>query len=334
VRFERWLGRTEAGLYCAPGDFYLDPVRPVPRAVVTHGHADHAIAGHGAVLATPETLEILRLRYGAQAADSLHPLAFGERVEVGGVQVSLHPAGHVLGSAQVCLQHRGLRAVYTGDFKRGPDPTCAPFEVVPADLLILEATFGLPIFHHPPPQEVIAKLRASMALFPERTHLIGAYALGKCQRLIALLRAAGFDRPIWVHGALAGMIELYRRHGFEPGEIKNATEARPSELAGALVLCPPGALADRWSRRFGEAVRGLASGFMAVRARARQRRVELPLVLSDHADWDELERTLREVGAPEVWVTHGAEEALAHHARSLGLRARTLALHGYEEDAE
>jgi putative mRNA 3-end processing factor len=192
----------------------------------------------------------------------------------------------------------------------------------------------LPVFRHPPDSEEIAKLLTAQAQFPERAILVGAYALGKAQRIIALLRQAGYVRPIWIHGALQGLCDLYRDFGVELGELRPATGAAKKDLAGEIVLAPPGSLTDRWSRRLPDPITAMASGWMRVRARARQRGAELPLIISDHADWDELTQTVREVAAPEVWVTHGNEEALVHYAKSLGLRGRALALIGRGEDEQ
>ncbi len=315
-----------------PGGFHVDPLRPVERAVVTHGHSDHARPGHSHVLATAGTLAIMRQRLGEGAGGATQALDYGEAIRIGDVTVRLAPAGHVLGSAQVILEHDGTRVVVSGDYKRRFDRTCAPFEPVPCDVFITEATFGLPVFRHPPDLGEIDKLLHSMAIFPERTHVVGAYALGKCQRVITLLRAAGYDRPIYLHGALEPICALYERFGVPLGELRPATVAAKEELKGALVLAPPGAVADRWARRLTDPVVAMASGWMRVRQRARQRGVELPLVISDHADWDELTQTLEEVAAPEVWVTHGREEALVHHATRRGIRARALALVGFEEE--
>lgn len=331
---ERWLKVTEHGLYCEPGNFYVDPSTAVDRAVITHGHADHARPGHKSVLATPATLAIMRARYGADAARAMQALDYGDGIGVAGVRVRLAPAGHVLGSAQVMMEHGGVRVVVSGDYKRQPDPTCLPFEPMPCDVFITEATFGLPVFRHPPAADEIARLLASLRRFPERTHLVGAYALGKAQRIVMLLRSAGYDAPIYIHGALANLCALYRRLGVGLGELRPVGSAPAEELVGAVVVAPPSALSDRWSRRLADPVRAMASGWMRVRARARQRGAELPLVISDHADWDELSATLHDVGAPRVWVTHGREEALVHHARRQGFDARALYLLGREEEGE
>ena len=263
------------------------------------------------MLASRETLVLMRARMGAErAGEAQQALGWGEVLDLNGVEVRLLPAGHVLGSAQVAMTWRGSRAVVSGDYKRQADPTCRGFEAMPCDVFVTEATFALPVFRHPPAGEEIARLLASVALFPERTHVVGCYALGKCQRLIVLLREAGWDRPIFLHGALAALCEVYSGFGQRLGELPAATVAAKQALAGAIVLAPPGAVADRWARRLADPVVAVASGWMRVRQRAKSRGVELPLVISDHADWNELNATIDEVGAPEVWVTHGQEDAL------------------------
>ncbi|MBP7003641.1 ligase-associated DNA damage response exonuclease [Amaricoccus sp.] len=325
------------GLYCPAGDFHVDPVRPVPRALITHAHSDHARPGHGAVLATPETLDIMAIRLGEDFAGARQPIAFGETLDLGGARVAFHPAGHVLGSAQIAVEAHGLRAVVSGDYKRAPDPTCAPFEPVPCDLFVTEATFGLPVFRHPDPSSEIARLLASLAQFPDRAHLVGVYALGKAQRLIRLLRDAGHDAPVYIHGALRRLCDYYASRGIGLGEIADATAARGAGrggLGGAVVLAPPSAFGDVWIRRFSDPLVAFASGWMQVRARARQRGVELPLILSDHCDWDDLTATLSELSPAEVWVTHGREEALVRWCALHGLAARPLHLVGYEDEAE
>ena len=330
-RPETWLRPTPAGLYCAPGDFFIDPVRPVARAVVSHGHGDHARPGNDNVLCTPATAAIMRARLGGTAG-TLQALSQGETITVGGVVVALAPAGHVLGSAQIVLEHRGSRAVVSGDYKRRPDPTCDPFEPQACDVFVTEATFGLPVFRHAPAGAEIDRLLSSLRRFPERCHLLGVYALGKCQRVLALLRRAGYAEPVYLHGALIALTELYERLGVPLGPVLPATGVAREALRGKIVLAPPGALADPWSRRLPDPLAASASGWMRVRQRAKAAGIELPLVISDHADWDELTATLADVAAAEVWVTHGREEALVHYAIKAGHRARALALTGYEEE--
>ena len=309
-------------------------MRPVKRAVITHGHADHARAGHEKVLATPETLAIMNLRYGKGHAGTSEALSYNQEIAIGDVKLRFASAGHILGSAQVVLEHKGTRAVVSGDYKRRSDPTCPPFELVPCDLFITEATFGLPVFHHPDTAGEVAKLLRSLEVFPEKAHLIGVYALGKCQRVICHLRQLGYDDPIYIHGALLELSRLYRDHGIDLGELIPIRPDMKKETAGRIVLCPPSALTDRWSRGFPDRITGFASGWMLIRQRIKQRRIELPLVISDHADWGELTRTLEEVEAGTIWVTHGQEDALVHYARGLGRDAAPLSLQGRgEEDA-
>ena len=334
MRPEDLLTPTPAGVCCKAGGFHIDPTRPVERAVITHGHSDHARAGHGAVLATQETLDLMRLRYGETFAGATQAIRYGERITLGGIDVTLHSAGHVLGSAQVAVEANDLRIVASGDYKNVADPTCAPFELVPCDVFITEATFGLPVFRHGDPDAEIAKLLRSVALFPERAHLIGAYSLGKAQRVIALLRRAGYDKPIYLHGALERITHYYESRGIALGDLRSVRNVKKAELAGAIALCPPSALQELWSRRFPDPVSAFASGWMRVRARARQRGVELPLVISDHADWDGLTATITATGAAEVWVTHGQEDALVHWCMMRGLKARPLAIVGYGDEDE
>ncbi|MXP27996.1 ligase-associated DNA damage response exonuclease [Porphyrobacter algicida] len=326
-----WIRPEPWGIHVVPADCWIDPARAVDRALVTHGHADHARGGHGQTFATPETLAIMELRY--QTREGAVPVAYGETVDLpGDVKATYVPAGHVLGSAQILLEHAGERVVVTGDYKRRPDPTCPPFEVTPCDVFITEATFGLPVFTHPPIAQEMAKLLDRLAAYPDACVQVGAYALGKAQRVIAELRAAGHVDPIYLHGALEKMCRLYQDFGVELGELRLVADHDKDDMRGAIVLCPPSALNDRWSRRLPDPITAMASGWMRVRQRARQRNVELPLVISDHADWGELTRTIEEVGAQENWITHGREEALLRWCQLYQKRARALALVGYEDE--
>ena len=322
---ETWLRNTPAGLYCVPGDFHIDPMRAVDRAVITHGHADHARAGHRRVLATPETVAIMQTRLGERCAESLQPLPLGERLALGDCRIWLAPAGHVLGSAQVVIEHAGARVVISGDYKRRADPTCVSFEPVACDVFVTEATFALPVYRHPDATREVDRLLRSMALLPERTHVLGAYSLGKAQRMLALIREAGDDRPIWLHPAAGKLCDTYRRFGVDLGRLRSAEEAEPADLAGGLVLAPPAALQERWGRAgLAPPVVAQASGWFGVRSRTRARETDLPLVVSDHADWPELTQTLQDVGAREIWVTHGDHQAFALWARNRDLRIRAL----------
>jgi putative mRNA 3-end processing factor len=336
MRPEELLTPTPSGVCCKSAGFHIDPTRAVDRALITHAHSDHARRGHNKVLATKETIDLMRLRYGADFAGSTQELRYGDVVDLDGVRVSFHPAGHVLGSAQIAVEAGGCRIVASGDYKDAPDPTCAAFELVPCDVFITEATFGLPVFSHGDAEAEIAKLLHSVEVFPERAHLVGAYSLGKAQRVIALLREAGYEKPIYIHGALEKITAYYEQCGIPLGPVELVKGAKKAELAGQIVVCPPSAMTDLWSRRFTDPVTSFASGWMRVRARARQGQIHLPLVISDHADWDGLTKTITATGAGEIWVTHGQEDAIVHWAKKSGRKARPLAIVGYgdEEDED
>lgn len=326
-----WIRPEPWGIHVVPADSWIDPARPVDRALVTHGHADHARGGHGATLATPETLAIMKLRYQTDAG--AQPTAYGETISLGGgVDATWLPAGHVLGSAQILLEHAGERIIVTGDYKRRADPTCPPFAVTPCEVLVTEATFGLPVFRHPPVEHEVAKLLKALAENPDRCVLVGAYALGKAQRLIAEVRRAGHTAPIYLHGAMERMCRLYQEFGVDLGDLRLVSDAKKEDIVGHIVVSPPSALNDRWSRRLPDPITAMASGWMRVRQRARQRMVELPLVISDHADWDELTQTVVDVNPYETWITHGREEAMLRWCQLHQRRAKALALVGYEDE--
>lgn len=326
-----WIEPHPHGIFVKPAKAWIDPSRPQKLALVTHGHSDHAYSGHGKVHATPETLAIMELRHGAVAGA---PLVYGETIDLGGVAVTLHPAGHVLGSAQICMEYRGERVVVTGDYKRRPDPTCALFTPIKCDVFISEATFALPVFTHPPIEEEIAKLLQARAENPARSVLVGAYALGKAQRVIAELRRAGYDAPIYLHGAMEKMCALYEAFGVPLGDLRPATKDEDVDFAGAIVVCPPSALHDRWTRRFPDPILAFASGWMRIRQRARQKQIDLPLIISDHADWSELTTTIEEVDPSETWITHGRADALGHWCALHQRKARALHLVGREDEDE
>ena len=329
ARLGSWIKAHPEGIYVAPADAWIDPSQPKARAWITHGHSDHARGGHGAVLATPETLAIMEVRCGPQNGQ---PIAYGETVRVGDVSVRFVPAGHVLGSAQIVMEHGGERVVVSGDYKRRPDPTCPCFVPVPCDIFITEATFGLPVFRHPETGSEIDRLLHRLHSDPSRCVLVGAYALGKAQRIITELRARGHDDPIYFHGAIERLNQLYESFGIELGELRHASGATKHDMAGHIVIAPPSALNDRWSRRLPDPVTAMASGWMRIRQRARQRNVELPLIISDHADWDELTMTIRELEPAEVWITHGREEALMHWCTTHQIKACELNLVGHEDE--
>jgi putative mRNA 3-end processing factor len=330
ARLGSWIESHPEGIYVRPADAWIDPSEPKARAWVTHGHADHARGGHEKVLATPETLAIMECRYGPQPGGQ--GIAYGESIRVDGVDVSFIPAGHVLGSAQIVLEHAGERVVVSGDYKRRADPTCPPFEPMPCDIFVTEATFGLPVFRHPDTGSEIDRLLHRLHADPSRCVLVGAYALGKAQRIICELRRRGHQAPIYFHGALERLCRLYENWGVELGELRHTGHARKQDMAGHIVIAPPGQLNDRWSRRLPDPVTAMASGWMRIRQRARQRNVELPLIVSDHADWDELTATIREVAPAEVWITHGREDALKHWCMTHQIKARELNLIGYEDE--
>ena len=331
-----WVGTDAAGIHVSPAGCYIDPVCSCDTAIITHGHADHARAGHKHVIATPETLAIMAVRYGHNFAEKKTALSYGTSLMLGPVKITMQPAGHVLGSAQIVLDTKGQRVIAAGDYKRKQDPTCQPFVPVPCDVFITEATFGLPVFRHPDPRTELKRLLETKHLFPERTIVIGAYALGKAQRVISLLRKEGYQAPIYIHGALQKLCNLYTEYDVYLGPLQPATAGKAGaprpELKGQIVVAPPSAIGAKWAQRLHDPLIVFASGWMQVRQRAKQRGVEFPLVLSDHADWDDLLMTIEQVNPGEVWVTHGREDALIRACQMRGFRARALSVIGYEED--
>lgn len=322
------------GLYCEAGDFFIDPVVPVDRALITHGHADHAKSGHNKVLATRRTLEIMAIRYGEDFCTTRQIADYREEIVVDGTHITFFPAGHVLGSAQIRVRHNGTTIVASGDYKTIADPTAEAFEPVPCDIFITEATFGLPVFVHPDPKNEIQKLVRSVSQFGDRSHMVGVYALGKAQRVIRLLRDNGYDRPIHIHGALARLCHYYESEGIDLGELIQVGDQikSPDGFAGEIILGPPSAFNSPWIRRFKDPLVCFASGWMQIRQRAKQRGVELPLVISDHCDWVELQQSITDTGAGEVWVTHGREDALVRWCELNQIRAKPLHLVGYDDE--
>jgi putative mRNA 3-end processing factor len=315
------------GLYCPAGDFHIDPWRLVARAVLTHAHADHARAGHGAYLAAAVSEGVLRTRLGAGIA--LQGLAYGERVEINGVRVSLHPAGHVLGSAQVRVEQRGRVWVASGDyFASGIDgdanATCAPFEPVHCDCFITESTFGLPIYRWRAQSEVLAEINAWWQGNVEagRASLLLGYSFGKAQRLLA-----GLDSgigPIVVHGAVEALNHAYRAAGVALPATRSIDDVAKADLKRAIAVAPPAVQGSAWARRLGEPSDAFASGWMQLRGARRRQGVDRGFVLSDHADWPGLQRVIAATGASRVIVTHGYEAVMVRWLQQQGLQAASF----------
>ena len=316
------------GLYCPLGDFYIDPWGAVDRAIVTHAHSDHASPGSRAYLTASPGQALLRARLGPDAA--IQPLDYGEAVTLGDTRVSLHPAGHILGSAQVRIEHAGEVWVVSGDYKLAPDPTCAPFEPLPCHTFVTESTFGLPIFRWPAETEIRDALHAWWRTNQEagRASLLFAHPLGKAQRLLALLDPA--IGPIYTHGAVEGFNRIYREQGIALAPTTHVEGSGP--WTRALVVAPPSAHGSPWERRFGPASTAFASGWMRIRGTRRRRSLDRGFVFSDHADWSGLLRAIEATGAPSVWVSHGYRAPMVRWLSERGLQA--LAVETRFEEAE
>ena len=312
---------TPAGLHCAAGGFHIDPWAPVARAVITHAHGDHLRPGSAAYLSAAASRSLIVQRLGAGAP--LTTVAYGEALDMNGVRVSLHPAGHILGSAQVRVEHRGEVWVASGDYKRAPDPTCEPFVPLRCHAFITEATFALPIFRWEAPARDVQEIRTwwDEMRAAGRAAVLFGYALGKAQRILAEL--TGYtDRPVYVHGALLELIDAYRAAGVRMIDTRRATEeARGRSFAGELVVAPLSARGSTWMRRFGDHSAAFMSGWMRIRGARRRRGYDRGFALSDHADWDALLETVAETGAERVFVTHGYTEQLTRFLRERGLDA-------------
>jgi putative mRNA 3-end processing factor len=306
------------GLYCPAGDFFIDPWQPVAHALITHAHGDHLRAGHGRYLTAEAGLHVVRSRVGDV---DLQGLPYGDAITHRGVRISFHPAGHVLGSAQIRLEHAGRTWVVSGDYKTGPDATCAPFEPVRCDVFVTESTFGLPVFRWAPQREVFDAMNAWWAgnAAAGRASIVYAYSFGKAQRVLAGLDAA--IGPVIVHGAVATMDDAYRRSGVALPPTKSVLEATPEELRRCLVVAPPSAQGSAWTKRFGEHGDAFASGWMLLRGARRRRNVDRGFILSDHADWPGLLEAVRATGAPRVIVTHGYVEPLVRFLAEQGLES-------------
>lgn len=318
------ITETPQGLQCEPGGFFIDPWQPVRRALITHAHSDHARPGSGAYLCVPECAPLLRRRLPGAPVETQ---PWGEPTTIGDVRVSFHPAGHILGSAQIRLEHKGEVWVVSGDYKRAADPTCAPFEPVPCHTFITEATFGLPIYTWDAASEVIGEIldwwRDNRA--QDRASVLFCYALGKAQRILAELHDRTEGAPVRLHGAMASMTDAYREAGLALAGTERITEGmRGRALAGSLVLAPLSARGTPWMRRLPNPSTAFASGLMRIRGVRRQRGFDRGFVLSDHADWGALQRTVTETGASRVLVTHGWSDALARFLAGRGLETGTL----------
>jgi putative mRNA 3-end processing factor len=314
---------TAEGLYCPQGGFHIDPWQPVPRAVITHAHGDHLRAGSAEYLTSAAGAALVKQRLPPGSAVKL--LQYGEPIRCGSTQVSLHPAGHVLGSAQVRIGHAGRVWVVSGDYNRDPDPTCAPFEPVPCEVFISEATFALPVYRWAPPGVVAAEIfqwwQANRAR--GRASVLFAYALGKAQRVLAELTRFTSE-AVYLHGAVAGLTEAYRLQGISMLPTLPVADLPAAHYSGALIMAPPSAAGSTWMRRFGDSSTGFCSGWMRVRGDRRRRGYDRGFVLSDHADWPSLLRTFRDCGAQRIRLTHGHSDTMTRYLREQGVAAAAL----------
>lgn len=311
------------GLYCPPGDFYIDPWRGVHEAVITHAHGDHARWGSKKYHCTASSEALIRIRLGDV---NIQPHPYGEPFDINGVRVSLHGAGHILGSAQVRLEYQGQVWVFTGDYKRSPDPSCEPFEVVPCDTLVTEATFALPIYRWPPGYQVAQQVwdwwQGNAA--QKRTSVLLCYSLGKAQRLLAEL-SAYTDQTVHLHGAAVKLVEAYRDAGIEMLPTYPVSDLdKTDKIPTGLVLAPPSVAESAWMRRFTQPSVAFASGWMAVRGIRKRRNYSQGFVMSDHADWDELIQTIRDTGTRRVLCTHGRSQLLVRYLNEQGIQAAEL----------
>ncbi|MDB6092276.1 MAG: mRNA 3-end processing factor [Gammaproteobacteria bacterium] len=314
---------TANGLYCPPGDFHIDPWQPVQTAVITHGHGDHLRHGSTRYILARPGAGIARQRLGGDR--DLAPVDYGTRVQLGTTTVSLHPAGHILGSAQVRIEHEGRVWVVSGDYKRQPDPTCALFEPVECDVFISEATFALPIYRWSDTPHVVEEIHRWWMANRERgiASALFCYALGKAQRVLAELRAFT-DEPVYVHGAVDSLTGVYRRAGISMLPTLPVGTEKKTDFRGALILAPPSAAGTPWMRRFGDHATGFCSGWMRVRGDRRRRGYDRGFVISDHADWPALIETCRASRAKKILLTHGYSDALTRYLNERGVRASAL----------
>ncbi len=313
----------QKGLYCEMGDFYIDPWRPVKNALITHAHGDHARTGSENYFCADSSLSILQHRLGAQ---KFQPIPYGQKFELGNAVISFHPAGHILGSAQIRIEANGEVWVVSGDYKRDPDPTCLPFEVIPCDTFITEATFALPIYHWEKGKKVFKDIYEWWEKNREKNiaSVLFCYALGKAQRILAEL-SAFTDRSVYLHGATSTLTNLYREAGVKmlPTRLVGEKEKKES-FAGELILAPPSAGGSVWMRRFGDVSTAFASGWMQIRGARRMRGHDRGFVVSDHSDWPSLLRTIEETQAKQILVTHGQSDSIVRYLTENGISALPL----------
>ena len=327
----KWIDKN---LHIKPINTHIDPYKPVENAIITHGHADHAKPGHKNVLATKETIEIMKIRYGENCAKNFQVLNENEILKIDDITIKFFPAGHILGSVQVLTEFKGEKINFTGDYKTTKDKTCKNFEPVKCHTLVTEATFGLPVFQHPNENDEIKKLLKSINLFPERPHIVGVYALGKAQRVINLIRQQGYDKEIFIHGSLEKLCEFYQNNFINLGKITKVNLTKKIDYNGQIILAPPSAIKNIWSRKFEDPIISQASGWMSIKQRAKQSLVELPLIISDHADWNELTNYIKFTDAENVYVTHGREEAIVHWCELNNIKGLALSLSGREDEEQ
>ena len=327
----KWINEN---LYISPINTYIDPSKPVENAIITHGHADHAKPGHKNVLATKETINIMKIRYGENCAQNFQELKLNKSLKIDDVEITFYPAGHILGSVQVLAEYKGEKINFTGDYKTKNDKTCENFEPVRCHTLVTEATFGLPVFQHPNEHNEIKKLLRSLELFPNRPHIVGVYALGKAQRIIGLLRQQKYDKEVFIHGALEKLCNYYVEEKIFLGKFLKTNLKDKKEYQGQIILAPPSAIKNVWSRKFDDPIICKASGWMSIKQRVKQSLVELPLIISDHADWNELTQYIKLTGAENVYVTHGREEAIVHWCKMNQINGLALSLSGREDEED
>jgi putative mRNA 3-end processing factor len=316
---------TSKGLYCPLGDFYIDPFRPVPVAVITHGHGDHARFGHAKYIAENSSIEILKYRLGNDVP--LETKKYQEKFKLGKVWISFHPAGHILGSSQIRIEHDSIVNVISGDYKRAEDDSCLSFEPLKCDLFVTESTFALPIYHWESPQKIAQQITQWWQDNAEesRPTLLFCYSLGKAQRLLSLLGQLT-DRTIYIHGSIDPINQCYLNQGIElaPTQVVTSME-KGFDFSKELILAPLSAFRSQWMKRFKNVSTGFASGWMAVRGTRRRRGFDRGFVISDHADWSDLLRTIEETEAKKIWVTHGNTETLSRYLiEEKGLHAKPL----------